>query len=52
MRYGAGIVKLTKSELDEIGRKTRKVMARNKELHPTSDVDRLHVSKMEEEEDW
>ena len=31
MRYGAGIVKWTKN-LDEIGRKTRKVMTLNKEL--------------------
>ena len=50
MKYGAGTVKLTKSELDEIDRKTRNVMARNQELHPTSHADRLHVSRMEEEE--
>ena len=31
----------------EIDRKTRKVMTMNKELHPRSDVDRLHVSRME-----
>ena len=47
MRYGASIVKWTKSELDEIDRKTRKVMTMNKELHPRSDVDRLCVSRME-----
>ena len=47
MRYGAGIVKWTKIELDEIDKKTRKVLALNKELHPRSDVDRLHVSRME-----
>ena len=47
MRYGAGIVKWTKSELDKIGRKTRKVMTLNKELHPRSYVDRLYVSRME-----
>ena len=47
MRYGAGIVKWTKSELDEIDRKTRKAMAMNKELHPRSYVDKLHVSRME-----
>ena len=41
MRYGAGIVKWTKSKPDEIDRKTRKVMTLNKELHPTSDVNRL-----------
>ena len=47
MRYGTGIVKWTKSELDKIGRKTRKVMTLNKELHPRSYVDRLYVSRME-----
>ena len=49
MRYGAGIVKWTKSELDKIGRKTRKVMTLNKKLHPRSYVDRLYVSRMEGE---
>ena len=47
MRYVAGIVKWTKSELDEIDRKTRKVMTMNKELHPKSDADWLYVSRME-----
>ena len=47
MRYGAGIVKWTKSELDKIGRKTRKVMTLNKELHPRSYVNRLYVSRIE-----
>ena len=47
MRYGAGIVKWTKSELDQIDRKTRKVMALNKELHSRSYVDRLQASRME-----
>ena len=47
MRYGASTVKWTKSELNEIGRKTRKVMTLNKGLHPRSYVDRLHVSRME-----
>ena len=47
MRYGAGIVKWTKSEFDEIDRKTRKAMAMNKELHPRSYVDKLHASRME-----
>ena len=50
MRYGAGTVKWTKRELNEIDRKTRKVMTLNKELHPRSYVDRLHVSRMEAEE--
>ena len=34
MRYGAGILKWTKRELDETDRKTKKVMTLNKELHP------------------
>ena len=45
MRYGAGIVKWTKNELDEIDRKTRKVLTLNKKLQPRSDVDR-YVSRM------
>ena len=49
MRYGAGTVKWTKRELNKIDRKTRKVMTLNKELHPRSYVDRLHVSRMERE---
>ena len=47
MRYGAGTVKWTKSELNEIDRKIRKVMTLNKELHTRSYVDRLYVSRME-----
>ena len=41
------IVKWTKNELDEIDRKTKKVLTLNKEFHPRSDVDRLCVSRME-----
>ena len=33
MIYGAGIVKWTKNEIDEIDRKTRKVLTLNKEFH-------------------
>ena len=44
-RYGAGILKWIKNELQEMDRKTRKFMAINKELHPRSDVARLHVSR-------
>ena len=47
MRYGAGTVKWTKNELDEIDRKTRKFLTFNKELHPRINVDRLYVSRME-----
>ena len=48
MRYGKGIVKWTKNELDEIDRTTRKALTLNKELHPRSDVDRLYESRKEE----
>ena len=34
MRYGAGIAKWTKNELDEIDRKTRKILTMNKGLCP------------------
>ena len=47
MRYGAGILKWTKSELDEIDRKTRKALTLNKDFHPRCDIDRLYVSWME-----
>ena len=45
LRYGAGILKWNKSELQEMDRKTRKLMTMNKELHPRSDVARLYVSR-------
>ena len=45
LRCGAGIRKWNKNELQEMGRKTRKFMTMNKELHPRSDVARLYVSR-------
>ena len=45
LRYGAGILRWNKNELLEIDRKTRKFMTMNKELHPTSNVARLYVSR-------
>ena len=45
IRYGAGILKWNKNELQEIDRKTRKVMKINKELHPWSDISRIYVSR-------
>ena len=45
MRYGAGIIKWNVAELDEMDRKTRKIMTMNKEFHPKSDVDRLYVTR-------
>ena len=44
LRYGAGILKSNKNELQEMDRKTRKCMTMNKELHPRSDVARVYVS--------
>ena len=45
MRYGAGIIKWNVAELDEMDRKTRKIMTMNTEFHPKSDVDRLYVTR-------
>ena len=45
MRYGAGIVKWTKAELEKLDRQTRKIMTMNGALHPKSDVDRLYVAR-------
>ena len=45
LRYGAGILKLNKNELQETDRKTRKLKTINNELHPQSDIARLHVSR-------
>ena len=45
LRYGAGILKWNKNELQEMDRKTKKFMTMNKELHPRSNVAQLYVSK-------
>ena len=44
LRYGAGILRWNKNELQEMDRKTKKFMRKNKELHPKSGVARLYVS--------
>ena len=44
LRYGAEILNWNKNELQEMGRKTKKFMTMNKELHPRSDIKRLYVS--------
>ena len=41
VRYGAGITSWTKSELEELDRKTRKLMTMYGVQHPKADVDRL-----------
>ena len=45
LRYGAGILKWNRNELQEMDKKTKQFMTMNKELHPKSDVARLYVSK-------
>ena len=45
LRFGTGILKWNKNELQEIDRKTRRFMTMNKELHPRNDVARLYVSR-------
>ena len=45
MRYGTGIPKWNKNELQEMDRETRKFMTMNKEFHWRSDVARLCVSR-------
>ena len=44
-RYSAGIIDWTKQELQNIDRKTRKVMTVYKALHPKADVDKLYVHR-------
>ena len=45
LRYGAGLLKWTREELEWMDRKTRKLMTMYKKLHPKSDVARLYVPR-------
>ena len=45
IRYGAGTIKWNKEELQEIVRKSKKIVTMNKELHPRSDVARTYVPR-------
>ena len=45
LRYGAGILKWNKNELQKMNRKTKKFMTMNKEFHPRGDVARLYISR-------
>ena len=47
IRYGAGIIDWTKLELDEMDRKTRKMLTIYRAMHPRSDVDRLYWKRSE-----
>ena len=49
MRYESGTIKWNKGELQEIDRKSRKIMTMNKELHPRSDVARIYVPRKKRE---
>ena len=44
-RYGGGIIRWTKRELEELDRKTRKLLTMYGAHHPTADVDRLYMKK-------
>ena len=45
LRYGAGLLKWTKEELECLDRRTRKLLTMYKVLHPKSDVARLYVPR-------
>ena len=44
-RYGAGILQQTKEELQQMDRKTRKLIPIYGGLHPRSSVDRLYIPR-------
>ena len=45
LRYSGGILDWTKEELENIDRKTRKIMPINRALHPRANVARLHLPR-------
>ena len=45
LRYGAGLLKWTREELEWMERKTRKLMLTYKTLHRKSDFGRLYVPR-------
>ena len=45
-RYTAGIVDWTIAELEDLDRKTRKLMTAHRTLHPQSDIDRLYLPRI------
>ena len=50
VRYEVGIISLTKMELEELDRRTRKLMTMYGARHPKADFDRLYLQRCEEEE--
>ena len=47
VRYGAGVIEWTQQELENIDRRTRKMMRLYDAMHPRADVDPLYVRKDE-----
>ena len=45
IRYTAGIVDWTIAKLEDLDRKTRKLMTAHRTLHPQSDIDRLYLAR-------
>lgn len=45
LRYSAAFLDWTKEEVQDLDRRTRKLMTMHKALHPKSDVDRLYVKR-------
>ena len=45
LRYGAGVLNWRKNVLDEMNRKTRKIIIINKDFHQKSDIDRSYVRR-------
>ena len=47
LRYSAAFLNWTKAELQEMDRRTRKLLTMHNGLHPRSNVDRLYVPRRE-----
>ena len=47
VRYSGPVLKWTREELQQMNKRTRKLMAMHKPLHPRDDVDRLYVLRKE-----
>ena len=50
VRYSGHFFKWTREELKEMDQRTRKLRTMHKALHPKDNVDRLYVSRKEEED--
>ena len=47
VRYLRPFLKWTREEVQQINKKTKKLMIKHKALHPRNDVDRLYVPRKE-----